>query len=166
LSPPITVKQNIAFIVYKLAKIVIVPESFERRYVGRYIIAADKCSEVLGCFGTMIKWHFGEKMVDDVIMSYVVEKETSLPAEKRPVDCSSGTTLEIPLLAPVVRHNGVGVMQVSDHDKPMGHFKPRNAIILDNLSSAPDGTCINNTPDHKCNTNVRDDNGVPLGFRK
>lgn len=122
-------------------------------------------------------------VVDNMIMRYVVKKESSMPAEKRPVDCSSRTTLEIPLLAPVVRHNGVGVMQISDHNNcppwykceckskidertPVGHLKPRNTIILDNLCGAPDRTGINNTPDHKGNTHVGEDNDVSLSFRK
>ena len=54
--------------------------------------------------------------MDDVIVRDVVEEETTLPAEERPVDGSSSSALEVPFFSAVMRHDGVGMVEVSDHD--------------------------------------------------
>lgn len=51
-----------------------------------------------------------------MVVGNIVEEETSLPAQERPVHGSSGAALEVPFLATVVGHDGISVMEVCDHD--------------------------------------------------
>lgn len=55
-------------------------------------------------------------MVNDVEMGNVVEEEATLPAQNRPINGGGSSSLEVPLLAAIVGHDGVSVVQVSDHD--------------------------------------------------
>ena len=55
-------------------------------------------------------------MMDDVEVSDIVEEEAALPSQEVPVNGGSGSTLEVPFLATVVRKCGVGVVEVCDHD--------------------------------------------------
>ncbi len=55
-------------------------------------------------------------MMYDVIMSDIMKEETTLPSKKVSINCSSGTTLEVPLLAAIMRQDGIGMMQICDHD--------------------------------------------------
>ena len=55
-------------------------------------------------------------MMNDMEVRDIMKEEAALPSEERPVDGGSGTTLEVPFLAPVVGESGIGVMEVGDHD--------------------------------------------------
>ena len=66
--------------------------------------------------GSMVALRKNTYVMDDMEVSDVVEEEAALPSEERPVDGGSGTTLEVPFLATVVRESGVGVMEVGDHN--------------------------------------------------
>lgn len=51
-----------------------------------------------------------------MVMSDIMEEETSLPSQEVPVDGCGGTALEVPFLAAIVGHIRISVMEVSDHD--------------------------------------------------
>lgn len=60
--------------------------------------------------------------MNDMEVGDVVKEEAALPSEERPVDSGGSTALEIPLLATVVGENGVGVMEISNHDDYKGNL--------------------------------------------
>ena len=55
-------------------------------------------------------------VVDDMEVGNIVQEEASLPAEERPIAGRSCAALEVPFLAAVMRHDRVGVVEVSDHN--------------------------------------------------
>lgn len=55
---------------------------------------ANECLEVLGSLLAVVERHLGEEVVDDVVVSDIVEEETSLPSEERSVDGAGSSTLE------------------------------------------------------------------------
>jgi len=55
-------------------------------------------------------------MMNNMVMCHIVKEEPSLPAEERSIDGCGRPSLEVPFLAPVVRHYWVGVVKVGDHD--------------------------------------------------
>jgi hypothetical protein len=96
-------------------------------------VVADEGLEVLSGFGSMVydkairqdflkmerartEGHLGEEVVDYMVVRDVMEKETSLPAQKRPVYRGCGAALEVPLLATVMGECRVSVVQVGNHD--------------------------------------------------
>lgn len=62
----------------------------------------------------------GTHVVDDMEVSDIVEEEATLPAEEVTVNGSSGTALEVPLFATIVRERRVGVVKVGDHNNCTG----------------------------------------------
>lgn len=131
--------------------------------------------------GIRTEGHLGEKVVDDVEVRYVVEEEAALPPEDTAVDGRGGAALEVPLFTTVVRHVGVGVMEVGDHDDcgpqldligappkwwkgltPVRNLKPGDAVVLDDLHGAVDGAGVGDGPDHECDADVGHDDRVAL----
>ena len=55
-------------------------------------------------------------MVDNVIVSDIVEEETALPSEERPVNSGCGAALEIPFFSTIMGKLWVCMLQVGDHD--------------------------------------------------
>jgi hypothetical protein len=55
-------------------------------------------------------------VMDDMIVGDIVKEKAALPAQERPVDGSGCSPLEVPLLATIMRHDRVSVVQVGDHD--------------------------------------------------
>jgi hypothetical protein len=51
-----------------------------------------------------------------MVVSNIMEEETTLPSQEVPVDGRGSTALEVPLLAAVVWQIGISVVEVSDHD--------------------------------------------------
>ncbi len=51
-----------------------------------------------------------------MIMSNVVEEETTLPSKEGSINGSSGAALKIPLLSAVVRQGRIRMVEISDHD--------------------------------------------------
>ena len=54
--------------------------------------------------------------MDDMVVSDVVQEETSLPTEEVAINRSRRTALEVPFLATIVRKFWGGVMKISNHD--------------------------------------------------
>ena len=59
---------------------------------------------------------FKAYMMNDMIMSNIMKEETPLPAQEVSIDSSSGPTLKVPGSAAIVRKDGIGVVEVGDHD--------------------------------------------------
>ena len=120
--------------------------------------------EILRSFGSMVEGQLGEEVMDDMIMRNIVEEESSLPPKEITIDSSSCTALESPLVLPVVGHFGVGVVQVSDHDKPMGDLKPRDTIVLDYFGCTKDGAGVGDAPCHSEDSDVGGYNSITLSW--
>jgi len=127
-------------------------------------MVANECFQVLGGFWSVVERHLGEEVVDNVEVSDVVEEESSLPSKDRSVNGGSGTSLEVPFLSAVVGHDGVGVVQVGDHDEPVTDAKPWDAVVLSDLRSAPDRARVADPPNHGGNTEVGHNHSVALGL--
>lgn len=54
-------------------------------------------------------------MVDDVVMSDIVEEKSPLPAQKVSISRCSGSTLEVPLFLAIMWEMYIGVLEVGDH---------------------------------------------------
>lgn len=136
LSLLVTIKQDFTFVLDELAKVVALPEGLERGLLGVCVVIADEGFQVLCGFGSVVyegeydqirsndgrrrightERHLREKVVHDMEVSHIMKEKASLPAQKVPVDCSSGSTLEVPFFTAVVRECRVSVVEVSDHD--------------------------------------------------
>lgn len=101
--------------------------------------------------------HLGEEVVDDVEVSDTVEEEVSLPAEEVPVDGRSGTAGVAPGITAVVGDDGVGVVQVGDHDEPVSHQEPGDTVHLEDHGTAPDIAGALDEPAHRDETDVGED---------
>lgn len=55
-------------------------------------------------------------MMDDMIVSNIVKEKAALPAQEGSINGGGSSSLEVPLLATIMRHNGIGVVQVGDHN--------------------------------------------------
>lgn len=51
---------------------------------------------------------------------------------------------------------------VGDHNEPMGDQEPGEHVVLDDLTSSPDGGSVGGSPDHGEDTEVGGDDGVAL----
>ena len=51
-----------------------------------------------------------------MVVSDIVEEEASLPAKNITINSGDSTTLEVPFLAAIVGEEGIGVVEVGDHD--------------------------------------------------
>lgn len=71
--------------------------------------------------GQLTEGHLREEVMDHMVVSNIVQEEASLPTKERPVYRRSSATLVVPFLAAVVREVSVRVVQVGDHDEPMGN---------------------------------------------
>lgn len=49
-------------------------------------------------------------MMYDVIMSDIMKEETALPSKKVSINSGSGTPLEVPLLAAIMRQDRIGMV--------------------------------------------------------
>lgn len=164
LTLPITVEENITLVLDELTFIVVLPERLESGRVIGVVVFANESLEMLSSFGAVVEGHLGEEVMDDMEVSDIVEEEASLPAENGPVNGSGSATLEVPFLAAVVRHDRVGVMKISDHDEPVGDREPREAVVLDSISSTKAIAGIGNTPDHGSDTDIGHDDCIALGL--
>lgn len=81
--------------------------------------------------------HLREEMVYDVIVRHIVQEKATLPAQEISVDCTGSTSLIRPGIVAVMWDDGVCMVQVGDHDEPVGDEKPRNPVDLENDSAAP-----------------------------
>jgi len=158
----VSVEDNFTLILNKLAVIVALPKSIERITIIVCVVLANERLEVLRGLFTVIEWHLREEVVDDVIVCDVVEEETTLPPKERSVDSARCTTLEAPFTLAVVRKALVGVMKVGDHNEPMGDAEPWEGVVLDDLTSSPDGRSVGDSPNHSENAEVGGNDGVTL----
>lgn len=158
----VPVEHNFTLILDELAVIVTLPKGVEGIPVVVSVVLADKGLEVLGSLLAVIERHLGEEVVDDVIVGDIVEEEASLPSEEGTVDGAGGATLERPLSLAVMRETLISVVEVGDHDEPVGNAEPGEHVVLDNLSSTPDGRSIGDGPDHGKDTEIGGDNGIAL----
>jgi hypothetical protein len=103
-------------------------------------------------------------MVNDVVVGNIVQEETTLPAQEVPVNSACCAALVAPLLVAIMGKHGVGVMQISDHDEPVGDAKPGNAIVFDNFRGTPLVARPDDTVDHGSNTGIGHKNKIALAF--
>lgn len=68
----------------------------------------------------LTKGHFREEMVNDMVMSYIVQEKASLPSQEITIDSASSPSLVGPLSSAEMRQLRVGVMKVCNHDKLAG----------------------------------------------
>lgn len=160
----VAVEEHLALILDELAPVVAFPESAERWLFRVCVVLANEGLQVLSRLRAVVERHLREEVMNDVEVRNIMEEEAALPSEERPVDGGSGTTLEVPFLATVVGESRIGVMEVGDHNEPVGDKEPGEAIILDNISSAVESRRVGNTPDHECNTDVGHDDCIALGL--
>lgn len=52
----------------------------------------------------------GTYMMYDMIMSNVMEEETTLPSQKVSINCGSGAALKVPFFATIMRQDGIRMM--------------------------------------------------------
>jgi hypothetical protein len=76
-------------------------------------------------------------MMDDMIVSNVMQEKSSLPSQEIPINSRSSPPLECPSSVTVVWNRRIGVLQVRDRDEPMGDEEPRDAVELENLKCTP-----------------------------
>ena len=164
LALPVAVEENVTLILDELAFVVAVPECLEALGIIIVVVFANECLEVLSSLRAVVERHLGEEVVDDVEVSDVVEEESSLPTENGSVNGSSSTTLEVPFLSAVVGHDGVGVVEVSNHDEPVRNTEPRETVVFDSISSSEGVARVGDTPDHGGDTNVGHDDSIALGL--
>lgn len=164
LSLSVAIEQDVTLILDELTFVVVLPQGLEGGHIGGVVMVTDESLEVLGSLGSVIERHLGEEVVNDVEVSDVVEEEAPLPAKDRPINSSGGTALEVPLLSAVVGHDGVGVVEISDHDEPVRNSKPWDAVVLDSVSGTKAVAGVSNAPDHSSDTNVAQNNGIALGL--
>jgi hypothetical protein len=103
-------------------------------------------------------------VVDDVVVGDIVQEETALPAQEIPVNSARCATLVAPLLVAIMGKQGVGVMQVGDHDEPMGDGKPGNAVVFDDFGGTPLVARPDDTIDHGSNASIGHENKIALAF--
>lgn len=72
-------------------------------------------------------------MVYHMIVGNIMQEESTLPTQEISVHGGSGSALVIPLLSTIVGEEGISMMQIRDHDEPVGDFKPRYSIVFDNI---------------------------------
>lgn len=108
--------------------------------------------------------HLGEEVVDHMIVRHVVEEETALPSKNISIDSTSGTTLVGPLLASVVGKHGVGMVEIRDHDEPVGHLKPGQTIVLEDFGATPLAARFQDAEDHDSDADIGHDYRVTLAF--
>lgn len=80
--------------------------------------------------GLLTERHLGKVVVRDVMVGDTVQEELALPAEEITVHGGRGTAGKRPRRVAVVRQLRVCVMQVGDHDEPVAHPQPGNAVEL------------------------------------
>jgi hypothetical protein len=51
-----------------------------------------------------------------MVVGNIVKEETTLPTQEVSVDCGGSSTLEVPFLSTIMRHDWVSVMKVGDHN--------------------------------------------------
>lgn len=95
-------------------------------------------------------------------VSDVVQEEATHPPKARPINSCRGATLEAPLSITVVGQDRVGVVEVSDHDEPVGNTNPRNVIVFANFTEAPDIRTPPHGSDHSHDTSVGHQDGIAL----
>jgi len=66
-----------------------------------------------------VNWRWDGEEEAYVVVRDVVQEEATGPAQEWSVNGGEGTTEEGPLLAAVVGHGGVRVVQVCEHDDPV-----------------------------------------------
>lgn len=54
------------------------------------------------------------------------------------------------------------MVQVGDHDEPVGDTEPGEEVVLDDFTGSVDGRCVGGGPDHSKDTQVGDDDGIAL----
>jgi hypothetical protein len=95
-------------------------------------------------------------------MRNVMEEEATLPAQKVSVDSGSSTTLVSPCVIAVVWKLRICVVEVGDHNEPVGDAEPRDAIVFHNIGSAPSCDGQRDSVDHGENTGVGHEDCVAL----
>lgn len=80
------------------------------------VLISKERSHGVGSLLSVVERNLGEKVVDDMVVNDLVEQVASNPAEAA-VDSAKSTLDESPCVLIIVRHIGVGVVQVSD-----GHY--------------------------------------------
>lgn len=99
-------------------------------------------------------------------MRNIMQEEPPLPPQKRSVDRRCCTSLEIPRLGAVMREEAIGVMEVGDHDEPMGYEKPGDAVVDENRAPTQGSTCVAGEEDHEEDAEVRENDVLPLFGRE
>ena len=105
-------------------------------------------------------------MVNDVEVGDAVEEEVAHPAEKVAVERCGSTTGKRPLFSTVVRKLRIGVVEVGDHDKPVIHTQPRNAVVLHDVGETVLQRCELYSVNHGKYSNVGNDDDVALALCK
>lgn len=158
----IFVEQDVTFVFHKLAKVVVFPQRLEHWCVRISIVLPDEIAEVLRRFGSMIEWHFGEEMVDDVVVGYIMQEKSPLPSQEVTVHCAGCAALKGPFLLAEVWQLRVGVMEICDHDEPMGDSEPGYTVIFYNIGRSEKRAGISDKPGHGKYADIRENNGVAL----
>ena len=77
-------------------------------------------SKSLGGGERLTEWHLGEKVVHNMIVRYIMEEKTALPAQKIPVNGACCTALEGPLALTEMGQLRISMVEICDHDKLTG----------------------------------------------
>lgn len=140
----------------------------------------DELLQIFCCFGSVIYdkmsgmcmktvhkvWrterHLREEVVNDMEVGDIMKEEAALPAKTIPVDGGGSTSLVVPFIVAVVGKIRVGVVEICDHDEPVGDFQPGDEIVLDDFGGSIDRARPADSPDHGRNADVRHDNRIAL----
>lgn len=105
---------------------------------------------------------FREEMMYHMIVGDIVQEEPALPAQEVPVDGGSCTALVVPFLSTIMWQERIGVMQIGDHDEPMGDFEPRKSVVFDHFGSSILCTRPFDSPEHRQKTKIRQNHLITL----
>lgn len=97
---------------------------------------AKELLERSGGLGGIVVRNLAADVVRDVVFANRVHKVRTDGTEHLPVDSAQSATLEVPLLAVVVREHRIGVLKVRDHDEPVVDHQVRNKVVLGNSRDA------------------------------